>query len=120
MGKGDTVKLISAEGAEFIVDVKAASISNTIKVGEPIFKNDFLLYSCLMLFYFVCYKEAFILKFVNFDLHVLFIDRVFYTAMALCFQSPTAARFDFQKLVPQFWKRFVNTSIISYKIPMQI
>jgi len=34
MVKGDTVKLISAEGAEFIVDVRAASVSNTIKVRK--------------------------------------------------------------------------------------
>ena len=32
MKKAETVKLISAEGFEFIVDQRAASVSNTIKV----------------------------------------------------------------------------------------
>mmetsp|Transcript_5872 Transcript_5872/g.6728 ORF Transcript_5872/g.6728 Transcript_5872/m.6728 type:complete len:101 (-) Transcript_5872:333-635(-) len=31
MGKPDTVKLVSAEGFEFVIDYRAACVSNTIK-----------------------------------------------------------------------------------------
>ena len=31
VGKGNTVRLISAEGFEFVIDYEAACVSNTIK-----------------------------------------------------------------------------------------
>lgn len=102
MAKEDTVKLISAEGFEFVIDMEAAMYSHTIRQmltspGWPIPSS----YSRLLLGFWV--------------LHVFFF---FLVRDLICFVcaaqggSPnrTIGRCVFRRLAPPFWRRSVSIS----------